>query len=567
MDTGQPRDLHNSIAGLFVERVEADLAQVALWTRLPTADASFEPSTWEQLLGDVWRMVAALSQIGVKIASRVAHYAENSRHWIVVDLALHFLGAWHVPVSLHGSQELRDAIHNHCQPEFSIFLGEHNDSSPCWMIRQGDGDQSDSLVALDELQANIPAALADDMLADLRERWASLNPDDICTLVYTSGTTGGPKGVMLTHRNLASNAIALVKTYEEKPADRRLSFLPFSHLFARTCDVYTWIARGSQLVLAASRETILADCQAMQPTLINGVPYFYQKVVEGLKQKGKLSTPGALKTALGGEIRMVTSGGAPLPQFVIDAFEKQKLLLCEGYGLTETSPVITVSTEDANRDGSVGKPLPGVEIRISETGEIETRGPHVMKGYYQDDQATQQIMDDGWLRTGDLGLIDPDGFLWITGRQKEVLVLSTGRNVSPAALELAIGSDPLVAQVIICGEGQKCLSALIVPAPDELRRRIQEAKLWVFSKHHALRHPTVRKWFRDVLDCQLANRADYEQVGPFTILGQGFTPESGEMTTKLSLRRDAILKNYQDIIHQMYQGKEVSSSWWRSLLP
>lgn len=372
---------------------------------------------------------------------------------------------------------------------------------------------------------------------------------------------------MLTHRNLASNALALVKTYEEKPVDRRLSFLPFSHLYARTCDLYTWIARGSQLVLAASRETILADCQTMQPTLINGVPYFYQKVVEGLQRKGRLTVPGSLKAALGGEIRMCTSGGAPLPQLVIDTFEQQKILLCEGYGLTETSPVITVSTEQDHRPGSVGKPLPKVEIRIAETGEIETRGPHVMAGYYRDDEATHQIMDGNWLRTGDQGLIDPAGFLWITGRQKEVLVLSTGRKVSPAALELAIGSDPLVAQVVVCGERQKCLSALIVPDPDQLRRRIQEAKLWVFSKRQALKHPTVRQWFREVLECRLANRADYEQVGPFTILGQGFTPDSGEMTSKLSLRREQILKNYQGTIEQMYQGNEVSLSWWRSLLP
>lgn len=567
METGQRPDLHDSIAGLFVERVEASLGEVALWTRPSTEDAYFQSTTWEELLREVWHSVIVLEQVGVRPTNRVAHYAENSQNWIVVDLALHLLGAWHVPIGLHGSQELQDAIHNHCQPDFSIYVEEHQHNSQRWMIHSGDTSQEAPGLALDDLIAQIPAASTNDMLANLRQRWQQLDPDSVCSLVYTSGTMGGPKGVMITHRNLASNAMALVKTYEEKPADRRLSFLPFSHLFARTCDVYTWIARGSQLALAASRETILADCQAIQPTLINGVPYFYQKVVEGLQRNGKLQSPGSLKSALGGAIRMCTSGGAPLPQFVIEAFERQRILLCEGYGLTETSPVITVSTEEANRPGSVGKPLPGVEIRTTQAGEIETRGPHVMAGYYQDDEATRQIMDEGWLRTGDLGLIDHDGFLWITGRKKEILVLSTGRNVSPGALEVAISSHPLVAQVVVCGEGRKCLSALMVPDPDELRRRIQESKLWVFSKQQALRHPTVRQWFREALECQLANRADYEQVGPFTILGQGFTPDSGEMTAKLSLRRDAILKNYHDTIEQMYRGKEVSSSWWRSLMP
>lgn len=563
MDSPRQSSHHDSIAGLFLHRVEVDGAKDALWFRPSVAEASFHVSTWDDLLRDVARMVAALEQFDVKPASRVTHFADNSRQWITVDLALQLLGAWHVPVSLHTSHEMQEAIRSHCEPDFEIFPHKGDEARPTWVVCKERRDSASLATLFDD----VPQATSEDKLADLKQRYAKLDPDAICTLVYTSGTTGGPKGVMLTHRNLASNALALVETYQEKPADRRLSFLPFAHLYARTADLYTWIARGSQLVLAASRETILADCQATQPSLINGVPYFYQKVIEGLKRSGKLDTPGSLREIFGGEIRMCSSGGAPLPRFVIDAFEKQHVSLLEGYGLTETSPVITVSTEGACRPGSVGRALPGIEIRISEQGEIETRGPHVMVGYYRDDAATEQIMHEGWLRTGDLGLIDDDGFLWITGRQKEMLVLSTGRKVSPSALEVAIASDPLVAQVIICGEGQKCLSALIVPEPGELRRRIKEAKLWVFSKRQALNHPTVRQWFRDVLDSRLANRADYEQVGPFTVLGQGFTPESGEMTSKLSLRRDTILKNYHQQIGQMYMPAEVSKPWWRWWLP
>lgn len=563
MDSQRQTGHHDSIAGLFLHRVEADGAKDALWYRPSLDEAAFDVSTWDDLLRDVWYTVRVLEEYGVKPKSRVSHYGNNSRGWIVIDLALHLLGAWHVPVSLHTSQETLKAIRTNCEPDFEIIPQKGTVFGPTAVVRASPLKS----LSLESLIANVPDSTREDMLADLQQRQAQLESDAICTLVYTSGTTGGPKGVMLTHRNLASNAMALIDTYQEKPADRRLSFLPFSHLYARTADLYTWIARGSQLVLAASRETILADCQATKPSLINGVPYFYQKVIEGLERAGKLNTPGTLREIFGGEIRMCSSGGAPLAKFVIDAFAKQKILLLEGYGLTETSPVITVSTEDAQRSGSVGRALPGIEIRISEQGEIETRGPHVMVGYYRDNDATRQIMNGDWLRTGDLGLIDDDGFLWITGRQKELLVLSTGRKVSPSALEVAISSDPLVAQVVVCGEGQKCLSAIIVPEPGELRRRIKDAKLWIFSKRQALNHPIVRQWFRDAIDCRLANRADYEQVGPFLVLGQGFTPESGEMTSKLSLRRDTILRNYHDEIRQMYMPDEVSKPWWQLWLP
>ncbi|WDI40248.1 AMP-dependent synthetase/ligase [Bremerella sp. P1] len=566
MDTGGEIQRTDSIAAIFLERVRADLKSPALWTR--SADSQYQATTWEQLLLEVASTVAALEQQGVTHGTRVVQLSENRREWITLDLALLLLGAWHVPISTHASPSQIRQILDHCDPAIIVVESTLKDG---WIAKDVsdsvitigyDPDGSSDALLMSELTGAFPTTV-DRALADLEDRLQRINPDEICSLVYTSGTTGPPKGVMLTHRNLAFDAMAVVHAYEEKPADKRLSFLPFSHLYARTCDVYTWIARGSQLALAHARETILADCQAIKPTLINGVPYFYQKVVEGLKAKGKLDAPGTLQTALGGEVRMCASGGAPLARWVIEAFEKQGLSLLEGYGMTEASPVISVSTEAAHRAGSVGKKLEGVEVRISEQGELETRGPHVMRGYYQDDQATQQVMDGDWLRTGDLGMIDEEDFLWITGRQKEMLVLSTGRKVIPTALELAISSDPLVAQVIVCGEGRKCLSALVVPDPDQLRKRIKEARLWVFSKRQALQHPTVRGWYRDILDCHLANRADYEQVGPFTILGQGFTPATGEMTAKLSLRRDAIVKNYQDTIEQMYKPQEVSRPWWR----
>ncbi len=570
METGEEVFRHASIASMFLDRVRTDSDKPALCSKAQDA-SDFIWVTWADLLRDVYASVVLYERLeAFQPGDRVVQIRDNSRQWITFDLATMFLKWWHVTLSSHLSNDQVVAIARHCKPAMIIanpkairqhLLALHHDSV-CWTVVDDESDDplADPAASLDEV---VRATSIDEMLSFLQEKVDALNPDDVCSLVYTSGTTGTPKGVMLSHRNLAFDASAVVHAYQEKPADKRLSFLPFSHLYARTCDVYTWIARGSQLVLAKSRDTILADCQATQPTLINGVPYFYQKVAEGLKANGMLDIDNSLRNALGGEIRMCASGGAPLTTWTIDEYKKQSITILEGYGLTESSPVITVSTENAHRRGSVGKPIHGVEIRVTKDGEVETRGPHVMKGYYDDEVATNEIMDGLWLRTGDLGQIDDDGFLWITGRQKEMLVLSTGRKVNPSTLELAISSDPLVAQVVVCGEGEKCLSALIVPQPEQLRARIKEARLWVFSKRQALAHPRVRAWYREVIDRQLADRADFEQIGHFTILGQGFTPETGEMTPKLSLRRNTIAENYRGLIQQMYKPRKVSWFPWQ----
>lgn len=570
METGEEVFRHASIASMFLDRVRTDPDKPALCSKAQGA-SDFIWVTWADLLRDVYASVVLYERLeAFQPGDRVVQIRDNSRQWITFDLATMFLKWWHVPLSSHLSNDQVVAIARHCKPAMIVAnpkaIHQHllalHDDSVCWTVVDDESDDplADPAASLDEV---VRATSIDEMLSFLQAKVDALNPDDVCSLVYTSGTTGTPKGVMLSHRNLAFDASSVVHAYQEKPADKRLSFLPFSHLYARTCDVYTWIARGSQLVLAKSRDTILADCQATQPTLINGVPYFYQKVAEGLKAKGMLDIDNSLRSALGGEIRMCASGGAPLTTWTIHEYQKQSITILEGYGLTESSPVITVSTENAHRTGSVGKPIHGVEIRVTKDGEVETRGPHVMQGYYDDEAATNEIMDGEWLRTGDLGQIDDDGFLWITGRQKEMLVLSTGRKINPSTLELAISSDPLVAQVVVCGEGEKCLSALIVPQPEQLRARIKEARLWVFSKRQALAHPRVRAWYREVIDRQLADRADFEQIGHFTILGQGFTPETGEMTPKLSLRRNTIAENYRGLIQQMYKPRKVSWFPWQ----
>jgi len=548
-----------TISQLFLHRVQESGDTPALWVYSDDQN-QFVTQSWNDLAKSVWRAIQFLSGKAIQPGDRVVYVAPNSASWIVVDLALQLIGAWHVPLHQHATnQQIRIAV-KHTQPKLLICdnrvdleLGDDIDGQCCEIIEQ---------TALDDVANDSPAEA--ELMAQLKQSAGSRLAHEVCTIVYTSGTSGEPKGVMLTHANLASNAVAVAHAYEEKPADRRLNFLPFSHLYARTCDLYTWIVRGSELVLSRSRETILKDCQATQPSLINAVPYFYQKLLEGLREKQRLQQPDSIRQALGGSVRMCSSGGAKLPLWVIEEFDKQGLLLCEGFGLTETSPVISVSTETDRRPCSVGKVVPGVSLRISSSDEIEVRGPNVMLGYYHDQAATDSVLHDGWLKTGDLGRIDDEGFLWITGRRKEIIALSTGRKFNPVPLELALTADPLIAQAVVCGEGEKCLTVLFVPDPAVLRKRIRAARLWVFSKRQALAHATVQAWFQAALDRCTSSMAEHERMVRFTLLDHGFTPERGEMTAKLSLKREVIAANHLREIRAMYEQPQVSArKWWQ----
>jgi long-chain acyl-CoA synthetase len=368
--------------------------------------------------------------------------------------------------------------------------------------------------------------------------WRWLEPFE-SIVVETAGTSGEPRGVMLTEQNLISNAVALSEASGGDGDELRLSFLPMEHLYARTCDLYTWVVRGSRLVLAESPKTVFRDAKIVRPTVINGVPYFFQKAIDLADKEGV-----SLRQLLGGEIKRCYCGGAPLAPAVEQRFFDEGVPLFTGYGLTEASPVVTVNTPGAYKLGTVGRPLPGVEVRIASDGEVLVRGPNVMLGYYNDPEATAAALRDGWLHTGDLGELDSDGFLTITGRKKELIVLATGKNVAPSRVEALLCASPWIEQACVLGDGEKGLRALIVPNPEHLRAEIKRRRLWVWSKRGALRHADVRSIYREVINTCLANAAREEQVHSFTLIGRGFERERGEMTAKLSLRREVIAKNF-----------------------
>jgi long-chain acyl-CoA synthetase len=334
---------------------------------------------------------------------------------------------------------------------------------------------------------------------------------------------------MLTHDNLATNAAAVVEAFNRGADDTRLCVLPLSHIYARACDLYTWVFNGSRLVLAESRETLARDLSIARPNALNAVPFLYQRIADRIREAGGDERT-SLGSFFGGQIDMLNCGGAPLAPEVEAWYADHGMPILIGYGLTETSPVVSMSTPQAHCRGAVGKLLRDVEVRIADDGEILVRGPNVMPGMWRNPEATAEMIRDGWFHTGDLGSLDSDGFLFIRGRKKELIVLSTGKKVVPTRVELLLATSSIIEQAAVFGDGQCGLVALIVPSVNGA-----PADEDYQSKHARYRTEVTR--------C-LASAAHEEQVHYFQILDRPFAIEHGEMTGKLSLRRSVIAQNF-----------------------
>lgn len=554
---------NQTLISLLVQRINEDHSRPALVGKL---GGQHESLTWGQLGDRVCQLAVALIRSGVEPGDRVVQVSENRLEWIVCDLAIQLARAVHVPLhaTLSGRQIVEQLVDSGAKKAFlsdrsqltklTAHIAELPTDLECWVFDSVDDCPGGvSVASLAQLESRGDLSEAARVLKDAQQQVTS---DTLATLIYTSGTTGEPKGVMLTHGNFYSNTHATIAAIDMAREDHRLTFLPLSHVFARTCDLYTWLMIGYQLSLAESRETVLSDCQELKPTTLNGVPYFFDKVRRYLVSQQAEVADGALRDLLGGRMRMCCSGGAALPEHVFDFYWQQQIPLLEGYGLTETSPVITVSTPQHYRRKSAGRAISGVEIQI-ENEEILTRGPHVMCGYYQKSAATQEVMSDGWFCTGDLGYLDDDGFLFITGRRKELLVLASGKNVAPVYLESLLLEEPLIAQVLVVGDHRSFLSALVVPDCELLKKKIHEQgqvsagdleQTWPSM----LTDPSVIELFSSLIACQLSDVSHHEQVRRFSLLPDPFSIDRGEVTAKLSLRREVIGEHYSAQIEAMY---------------
>lgn len=552
-----------TIIELFLDRVAASGDCPAIHTK---QSGKFHVRCWDEIARDVYQLASVFAEKGIESGDRVAQWSENRYEWIVADLATQACEAIHVPLHapLSGAQALYQIQHSGARvvllsgqtqidklEEFaselpqSITILSHDESV------SGIGEhKTSSWKSL--VDASTSATTGSDLAVQARQRTTE---DTVATILYTSGTTGEPKGVTLTQRNVISNVHSVLATFDESEDDLRLCFLPLSHIFARTCDLYTWIGSGAQFALAESRETIVPDCQALQPTILNGVPYFYEKLQNGLTAAGAADTPGALRHMLGGRLRACCSGGAALPVHTFDFFQIQQIPILQGYGLTETAPVLTMSTEAECKRGTVGPPLEGVSIRIGDDEEILAKGPNIMLGYWNDSEATAAAIVDGWFHTGDLGEVDEDGYLKITGRKKELIVTATGKNIAPTLLESLLCRDPLIEQAMVLGDDQKYLAALIVPNAAGLQAEVTsrstgEASIPKPDSPESL----ITEILAERIAGQLAELAHHEQVRRFAVLDRGFSIDAGHLTPKASLRRDVIAKDFAAEITTLFEN-------------
>jgi long-chain acyl-CoA synthetase len=325
-----------------------------------------------------------------------------------------------------------------------------------------------------------------------------------------------------------------------------LNWLPFSHIYARTVDIYVTLFTGATMCLVESQETLVVNLMEIQPTNMSGVPRFYEKVLTAVQDKDPAVMKKKLHAIFGPRIDFLGSGGAPLPLAVAQSYKDMGLLLLQGYGLTESSPVISFNRKDAYKIDSVGLPIPGVEVKIAPDGEVLTRGPHVMKGYWKNPQATVEAVKDGWLHTGDLGRIDEDGYLYINGRKKDLLVLSNGKKVVPSHIESILLGDPCIDQVVVCGEGKSFLTALIVPHWANLTQALG------VNGQPAASDPNVRTFLEKRIEQALKCVAAWEQVKKIAVLEQPFSVANEELTISLKLKRNVIFEHHRAALETMY---------------
>ena len=380
--------------------------------------------------------------------------------------------------------------------------------------------------------------------------------DDLATIIYTSGTTGNPKGVMLTHRNLVLNAETTLEIGPQPPTDVLLSWLPYSHIYARTCDLYVPVMAGSTVALAESMDTLVLNLAETRPSTLTSVPRFYEKVWTRVEQLPLDARDAALKKIFGPRIRQLSSGGAPLPKHVCQGFFEAGLPLLEGYGLTETSPVVSFNTVDNFRIGTVGRAIPGVEIKIAPDGEILVRGPNVMKGYWRNPEATSEAIEkEGWFHTGDVGNLDADGYLSITDRKKDLIITSAGKNIAPSELERLLVSDIYIDQAVVYGDGRRFVSALVVPNFEQLRQKAAELKCTLESTPDGfIDVRCIHEFLAQRIDAVMQQVSNPERVKKFLVLDRPFQVDADELTATLKVRRNHILRKYEPKLAALYEN-------------
>lgn len=557
----------------------------------------------------VRNLAAGLRSIGVAESDKVSILSTNSPRWSMSDYGIICNGSVTVTVYptllaaqveyiLSNSDSKAVFVENQDQLDKVMSIKQNVESMSHIIVMDDsyDGDSKEVINFTDFL--NMGQDYENENGFSLSTISDNMNTDDLLTIIYTSGTTGNPKGVMLTHGNLMSNMMATIKMADLKTTDGHsfLSFLPLSHVLERMAGHFTSFSIGATVYFAESIETVADNLVETSPTIVCSVPRLfekmYNKINDGLKTapsirrkifafaynvgkstadvKDKNQLKGLskfkfnlakklvyskVKQKLGGNIQFFVSGGAPLSKEVAEFFGYLNITILEGYGLTETSPVLTSNVENDYKFGTVGKPLFNVEIKIADDGEILAKGPNIMKGYYKNDEATKESIDsEGWLHTGDIGEFDDEGFLKITDRKKSLIVTSGGKNIAPAPIENALISSIYIEQVVAIGDKKNFISALIAPNFEALEGYLKEKGVDGLSASEMVEHDLTKALFQEEVDSRMDPFPKYEKVKKVTVIDRLFELERGEITPSLKIRRKAVTENFKDQIDAMYDS-------------
>ncbi|MGE5731124.1 MAG: AMP-dependent synthetase/ligase [Gemmatimonas sp.] len=568
----------------------------------------YEPISHEELADRVRHTALGLAELGVRTGDRVAILSENRPEWAITDFACLTGGITDVPIYPNLPSEqiayvLRDS------GAVAIFVSNADQAAKIAAIRgecpavrhvitfASSADNADLTLAA--LEATGSAADNEARRVAYRARAVAVHPGDLATLIYTSGTTGEPKGVMLTHDNIYSNVMASASAIPFAGDDVCLSFLPLSHIFERMGGHYLMIHTGTSIAYAESIDTVPINMAEVRPTLLMSVPRLYEKMyarildnalsggatkkriffwarrvadrwadatLAGETPRGALALQyrlaqrlvfSKLQARTGGRLRYMVSGGAPLAPEINKFFYAAGLVILEGYGLTETSPVIAVNTPAGFRIGTVGRPLAGVEIMIASDGEILTRGPHVMKGYYNKPDATAEAIDaEGWFHTGDIGELR-DGFLAITDRKKDIIVTAGGKNIAPQPIENKIKSNKYVSQAVMIGDRRKFPIVLVVPNWESLEKWAKLHNILWTERAQLLAMPTIRAKMEKEVSGEIQGLAHFEIPKKIGLLEHDFSVERGELTPTLKVKRRVIDSTYKPLIDALYESGEL----------
>ncbi len=589
-----------TIVDLFEEAVTHKSRPDAL---LVKRDGDFRPLSSADVRSQVQGLVAGLANLGAEPGDRIALLSENRPEWLVSDIAILSAGAINVPVypTLPSNQIeglLNDAgvkiiiLSTAEQLEKIREIESKIPSLQATVVMDLEEAESDSLRSFNSLRDQGLQARQQDPDGTLKVRHG-IGPQDVATIIYTSGTTGPPKGVMLSHANIVANVLELSRVFDFDHRDRVLSLLPLSHIFERVAH-YLMFYCGVSIAYAESIEKVPVNMQEVQPTVVACVPRFFEKLHDRVSESRQLSTglkralsdwafgvgerhtrhilrgttppPGLafqrflaskivfakLQQRLGGRLRFFISGGAPLDPRLAEFFLSAGILILEGYGLTETSPVIAVNQPNRFKFGTVGPPLPGLEVRIAEDGEVLTRGPSVMLGYYNRPEETREAIREGWFHTGDIGNLDASGFLKITDRKKDLIVTAGGKNVAPQPIERLLKASPVLLNAVVLGDKRPYLCALVVPNPEAVTDHARERGLSFGSYGELLQSPRIGEFLMNAVEKSTVGLASFETVKKVIPVEKDFTIEDGELTPTLKVKRRVVEKRFNNEIEALY---------------